>query len=59
MLKNLHVNAGNAGDLDLIPGSGRSPGEEGGYSLQYFCLGNPLDRGPCWATAQGVAKVSN
>ena len=46
MIKNLHVNAGNAGDLDLIPGSGRSPGEESGYSLQYFCLGNPLDRGP-------------
>ena len=59
MIKNLHVNAGNAGDLDLIPGSGRSSGEESSYSLQYFCLGNPLDRGAGWATAQGVAKVSN
>ena len=29
--------AGNAGDLGLIPGSGRSPGEENGYPLQYSC----------------------
>ena len=27
----------NAADLDSIPGSGRSPGEGNGYSLQYFC----------------------
>ena len=59
MIKSLHVNAGNAGELDFIPGSGRSLGEESGYSLQYFCLGNPLDRGAWRATAQGVAKVPN
>ena len=29
----------NVGDLGWIPGSGRSPGERNGYSLQYFCLG--------------------
>ena len=28
----------NAGDLGLIPKSGRSPGEENGYRLQYSCL---------------------
>ena len=28
----------NAGDLGLIPGSGRSPGEGNGYLLQYSCL---------------------
>ena len=28
----------NAGDPDLIPGSGRSPGEGNGYLLQYSCL---------------------
>ena len=28
----------NAGDLDLIPGSGRSPGEGNGNPLQYSCL---------------------
>ena len=33
----------NAGDLDSIPGLGRSPGEEKGYPLQYFGLENSLD----------------
>ena len=32
----------NAGDLGLIPGSGRSPGERNGNPLQYSCLENPL-----------------
>ena len=40
----------NAGDLGLIPWSGRSPGEENGYPLQYPCLGNPMDR-KAWQTA--------
>ena len=31
------------------PGSGRSPGEGNDNSLQYSCLGNPMDRGACWA----------
>ena len=35
----------NAGDLILIPGSGRSPGEGNGYPLQYSCLENFMDRG--------------
>ena len=26
---------------------------------QYSCLGNPMDRGACWATVQGVAKESD
>ena len=34
----------NAGDLGSIPQSGRSPGEENGYPLQYFCLKNSMDR---------------
>ena len=33
----------NAGDLDLIPGSGRSPGEGKGYPFQYSGLENSLD----------------
>jgi len=33
----------------LIPGSGRSPGEENGNPLQYSCLENPMDRG-AWAS---------
>ena len=34
----------NAGDLALIPGLGRSPGEGNGYSLQYSCLENSMER---------------
>ena len=43
----------NAGDLDSIPGSGRSPGEGNGNPLQYSCLENSMDRG---AIVHGVAK---
>ena len=34
-----------AGDPGLIPGSGRSPGEENDNPLQYSSLENPMDRG--------------
>ena len=34
----------NAGDLGLIPGSGRAPAEGKGNPLQYYCLENPTDR---------------
>ena len=39
-----------AGDVDLIPGLVRSPGEENGNLIQYSCLGNTMDRGAWWAT---------
>ena len=42
MVKNL---LGDAGEVGSIPGSERSPGGGNGNSLQYSCLGNPLDRG--------------
>ena len=42
MVKNPPANAGNMG---LISGSGRFPGEGNGNPLQYFCLGNPMDGG--------------
>ena len=35
----------NAGELGLIPGLGRFPGERNDNPLQYSCLGNPMDRG--------------
>ena len=35
----------NAGDLGLIPASGRSPREGNGNPLQYFCLENFMDWG--------------
>ena len=37
--------AHNAGELGSIPGSGRSPGEENGYPLQYSFVENSIDRG--------------
>ena len=46
----------NAGNLGLIPGSGRSPGKGNGNPLQYSCLENPINRGALWATLHGVAK---
>ena len=56
VVKNLPANAGAAGDTGLIPGSGRSPGEGNGNSLQYFCLENPMDSGAWRATVHGVSK---
>ena len=38
------ASAFNAGDLGLIPGLGRSPGEGNSNPLQYSCLENPMDR---------------
>ena len=35
------VSAYNEGDLGLVPGLGRSPGEGNGSPLQYSCLENP------------------
>ena len=46
----------NAGDAGSIPRSGRPPGEVNDNPLQYFCLGNPMDRGAWWATDHGFAK---
>ena len=50
------ASACNEGDLDSIPGSGRSPGEGNGSPLQYSCLENPMDRGAGRATVHRVAK---
>ena len=46
----------SAGDLGLIPGSGRFPGEGNGNPLQNSCPENPTDRGACWAAVHGVTK---
>ena len=48
--------AHQAGDVGLIPGSGRSPGEGNGNPLQYSCLENSMERGAWWATVRGVTK---
>ena len=49
-------NAGAAGDVSLIPGSGRSPGGGNGNPLQCSCLQNPTDRGAWQAAACSIAK---
>ena len=46
----------NVGDLGLIPGSGRSPGEGNSNPLQYSCPGNLIGRGAWRATVHCVAK---
>ena len=53
MVKNLSA---NAGDMGLIPVSGRSPGEGSGNPLQYSCLGKSKDRDAWQAVVHGVAK---
>ena len=56
VVKNPPANAGDARDVDLIPGSGRSPEGGHGNPPQYSCLENPTDSGAWLATVHGVAK---
>ena len=56
MVKNLPVNAVDAGDTGSIPGLGRSPGGGNGNPLQDSCLENPMDRGAWWAAVHGVEE---
>ena len=44
VVKNLLPIVGDIGDVGLIHGSGRSPGDGNGNPLQYSCLENPMDR---------------
>ena len=54
MVKNLPA---DTGDMGSIPALGRSPGGGNGKPLQYFRLGNPMDRGAWQAIVYGVARV--
>ena len=56
MVKNPPANAGDARDVGLIPGLGRSPGEGSGNPLQYSCLGNSMDRGAWQAAVHAATK---
>ena len=49
----------NAGDLGLIPGSGRSSGEGNGNPFQYSCLENLMDRAAWQAIVYGVTRVGH
>ena len=46
----------NAGDPGSIPVLGRSPGEGNGYTVQYSCLENSMDRGAWQTTVHRVTK---
>ena len=54
VVKNLSAHAGEVRDVGSIPGSGISPLEEHGNSLQYSFVENPMDRGFWRATIQRV-----
>ena len=56
LVKTLPANGGDAGDLGLIPGLGRSPRGGNENPLQYSCLENPMDQRGCQATVHGVTK---
>ena len=49
----------NAGDLGLIPISGRPPGEGNCTPLQYSCLENPMDRGAWWLQTMGSQRAGH
>ena len=50
------ASACNVGDLSLISGSGRSPGEGNGNPFQHSCLENPIVGGAWQSTVYGVTK---
>ena len=56
MVKNTPASTGDARDVGLISGLGRSPGVGNGNPLQYSCLGNRMDVGAWWPTVHGMSK---
>ena len=58
VVKNLlPVNAGDAGDVDLIPGLGRSPGGGNGNPLQFSCQEIPRTEEPGGLQSTGSRRV--
>ena len=58
VVKNPPASAGDAREMNLIPGSGRAPGEGNDHPLQYSCLGHPMDRG-VWRSVVHEVKESD
>ena len=56
VVKNPLANGGDVRDKDSIPGLGRSPRGGDGYSLQYSCLENSMDREAWQARVHRVAR---
>ena len=59
VVKNSPANAGDLRDMNLIPGSGRSPGGGVATLPQYSCLENPMDWGAWWTTVHGLRGVGH
>jgi len=57
VVKNLPASVGDAGDLGLILGSRRSPGEGNGNPLQYSCLKAPWTEKPGELSLEGSQRV--
>ena len=57
VVKDSACHAGGAGDVGLIPGSGRFTGGEPGNPLEYSCLKKPMHRGAWRATVRGSQTV--
>ena len=54
------VSVYNAGDLGLVPGSGRFPGEGNSNPLQYSCLENSMNGGAwCRLLSMGSQRVGH
>ena len=53
MVKNPPADAGDIGDVGLIPGLGRSHGNP----LQYSCLENPMDRSLAGYSPEGCKEL--
>ena len=56
VVENLPATAGEARDVGLIPGWGRSPEVGNGALLQHSCLENPVDRGASQAAVHGASE---
>ena len=59
MVKSPPASLGDAGDMGLIPGSGRSPGEGNGNPLQSSCLENPRTEESSGLQSIGSQRVSH
>ena len=57
VIKSLPTMQEPKGDVGLIPRLGRCHGGRNGNPLQYFCLGNPKDRGGWWAPVHGITEL--
>ena len=59
MVKNLPANAGDTEEASLIPGLGRSPGEENGNPLQYPCWEIPWTEEPQGLQSMALQRVGH